>query len=467
MGAYLYGLEATGQKDCEYMAVAVGLDGTGVEDAPAVVCVSAGAAVGNGVAKAKLTTLLQLSRAVWLPASGPWPSHVWDAKSSTYHVLAYMDEVYQRDVPSSNKSQSVVVSVDINAKKNILSYFSPDNCEWNEHYPGKIAPRNPIVGLAGVADDGTLHAIAARTYELRSYPDHSAIGRRMDLAFVKLTLSSSSPSVQYLFNITKVKAGDPSSIWTGFLVESGDSQYHAMLYDDGAPETGDEKTVMLKLDAKARKEDGRWSYTIDSYRPRVFDVAAPLKSKQAQVPVFPDSFSAVRVILESPRAHAPVQYGWEKRDFTKGLHATARSMDNQTTDETFSDSKKQAGWTVWRDYKTKAETSCKSFTYMDPTAQKYLANATFVKNAPCPPLFGPTPSDATSMACDFWSGIHTNSAGDHQVTVAVLGTDHTQLVRMDFLGGGLSFHYPIKDWKAGESLELPSDCPTQQAHLIV
>jgi hypothetical protein len=276
--AYLYGLEATGRQDCEYMAVAVGLDGTGVEDAPAVVCVSAGAALSNNTTKASIKTLLQLPKAVWLPASGPWPSHVWDAKSSTYHVLAYMDATYKPDVPASNKSQSVVVSIDAHAKSTV-SYFSPDNCEWHDQYPGKTSPRNPIVGLAGVADDGTLHAIAARTYKMRSYPDMSVAGRRMDLAFVKLTLSSSKPAVQYLFNITKAKAGEPDSAWAGFFVETGESEYHAIMYDDGAPETGDEKTIMLKLNAKEQKEEGRWTvpYTGGNERPTVWDVAAPLK----------------------------------------------------------------------------------------------------------------------------------------------------------------------------------------------
>lgn len=276
--AYLYGLEATGRQDCEYMAVAVGLDGTGVEDAPAVVCVSAGAALSNTAANATIKTLLQLPKAVWLPASGPWASHVWDAQSNTYHVLAYMDAMYEPDVPASNKSQSVVASVDVHAKST-LSYFSPDNCEWHDQYPGKPTPRNPIVGLAGVADDGTLHAIAARTYKIRSHPDHTVAGRRTDLAFVKLALSSSKPAVQYLFNITKAKAGQPDEWLAGFFVKTGESEYHAITYDDGAPETGDEKVIMLKLDAKAQKEEGRWEvpYTGGSDRPTVWDVAAPLK----------------------------------------------------------------------------------------------------------------------------------------------------------------------------------------------
>lgn len=173
-------------------------------------------------------------------------------------------------------------------------------------------------------------------------------------------------------------------------------------------------------------------------------------------PAFPNSFSATRVIMEPHSSRWPVQYGWEKRDYAKGLHATARSIDNKTTDETVVDSSKQAGWTVWRDYNTKEETRCASFNYHSPPPQKYLQNATYVKNFACP---GPGGS-AVAVGCDFWTGLYKAPAGDQQVTVAVLGGDHTQLVHMEWEGGGLKMYFPIHEWKSGSAdINLPSDCP--------
>jgi hypothetical protein len=175
-------------------------------------------------------------------------------------------------------------------------------------------------------------------------------------------------------------------------------------------------------------------------------------SSAPAVPEFPLQFSAVRTIVE-PTGRQP---GWEKHDFAKKVHSSARTPPSiNRTDETLWAN--GTIYTVWRDpIKGKGdvvpkEQQCVPFAGPPPVSQQYLSSPKYVGRAEV--TMGDPPKAIDS---DKWSGFKGQSA----VNVYVNSADATQLYKVEFTDGQLSIEYPPEFWKAGDAgIAVPADCP--------
>lgn len=256
--AYLYGIEAVGRPGCEYAAVAVGLSGAGIEDAPAVACVSAAA----GGADAVVTLVAQLDKAYFLPMSGTFASHVYDAAADTYHVVVHS----RKGEGGAAASASAVASVALAAGRATMSVYSAANCDWRGD--AEKGPVNPVVAIGGVDGTGGLIAVVARDYATQAGPHQPgqpapAVGRRLDLAVARLALSNSdggAASVEYLFNLS-AKAEVPvapemgGSLGYMFAHPSAAGVYYTVLLRDEEPQ---EDKLLLELSVPAGNVTGAW-----------------------------------------------------------------------------------------------------------------------------------------------------------------------------------------------------------------
>ena len=228
---YAYGLEAVPQdgagktEGCDYAAVVV--QGS-VESAPFVACIGTSGVADGG--SATVTKIASLGAAYGIVSSGTFGSHLYDAATHTYHVVA------------ARKNASAVFSADVAAKTVTSSVFDARNSVWDPTsncttVAGGVGAHPVGLVVRGAGANG-LYAVAAKKCLAESGmngPLSNVYDRRQELWYAKLSLGAAA-KLDYLFPLPGLKLGDAEtpSFAGGFgqAVPFGGQGYAAIFVDD-------------------------------------------------------------------------------------------------------------------------------------------------------------------------------------------------------------------------------------------